>query len=280
VVLKPGVGADQDRAGRAGAANAGEQLIHESRGKANTQRGNLAVTGMEHLAAPATDRHQRVIAELLGVSVGRALLVIAVDLPDEAVDIDHQTLTCRAGALSPRPPQRLVEDMVELAHMPERERPQERPQRRRGHHRMPQHQPGRPGAQHVHVIDAVRAGEHPVHQAHHLTALQRRARSLGIQPHAVVHKLLDTQPLGQGPCQQQTRVGDQTLLIKADCDLIERCGTLDYVRVIVHHSGDLLTGPRLPRTTAEKPCSGGHLNVRVGRNRWHYAVDPGLVDCR
>ena len=129
--------------------------------------------------------------------------------------------------------------MVELADMPERERPQKRPQRRRGHHRVPQHQAGRPGAQHVHVIDAVSAGEHPMHQAHHLAARQRRPRCLGIEPHTVVHQLLDTQPLGQRPRQQQPRVADQTLLIEANRDLIERSGALDYVRVIVHHSGDL-----------------------------------------
>ena len=39
--------------------------------------------------------------------------------------------------------------------------------------------------------------------------------------------------------------------------------------------GQLETGPRLPRTAAEKPCSGGHLRLRPGRNHRHYAVDPG-----
>ena len=161
--------------------------------------------------------------------------------------------------------------------MTERERPQERSQGRRGHHHMPQHQPGRPGAQHVHVIDAVSAGEHPVHQAHHLAARQRRARSPGIEPHTVVHQPLNPQPPGQRPGQQQPRIADQPLLIEPDRDLIEARGSLDNVRAIVHHSGDLLTGPRLPHTTAEKPRSGGQLNVTAGRNHRHYAVDPGLV---
>ena len=115
-----------------------------------------------------------------------------------------------------------------------------------------------------------------MHQAHYLAAWQRRARRLRIEPHAVVHKLLDTQPLGQRPCQKQSRVADEPLLIEANRDLIQCSGALDYVRVIVHHSGDLLTGPRLPHTTAEKPCSGGHLNPTAGRNRAHYAVDPGF----
>jgi len=33
--------------------------------------------------------------------------------------------------------------------------------------------------------------------------------------------------------------------------------------------GDLLTGPRLPYTTAGKPCSGGHLSSVTGRNNSH-----------
>jgi hypothetical protein len=45
-----------------------------------------------------------------------------VDLPDEAVDVDHQTLIARAGAGRPRPAQRLIQDVVKLAHMPERSR--------------------------------------------------------------------------------------------------------------------------------------------------------------
>ena len=57
--------------------------------------------------------------------------------------------------------------------------------------------------------------------------------------------------------------------------LIDGRGALDYVRVIVHHSGDLLTGSPLPHTTADKPCSGGHLSLSPGRNNRHYAVDPG-----
>ena len=59
--------------------------------------------------------------------------------------------------------------------------------------------------------------------------------------------------------------------------LIDGRGALDYVRVSVHHSVDLLTGPRLPHPTAEKPCSGGHLSLSPGRNNRHYAVDPGSV---
>jgi hypothetical protein len=33
---------------------------------------------------------------------------------------------------------------------------------------MPQDQSGAPGAQHIHLILAVRAGEHAMHQRHHL----------------------------------------------------------------------------------------------------------------
>jgi hypothetical protein len=38
---------------------------------------------------------------------------------------------------------------------------------------------------------------------------------------------------------------------------------------------DLLTGPRLPITAAEKPRSGGHSANQTGRTTAHKSVDPG-----
>jgi hypothetical protein len=63
-----------------------------------------------------------VIAKLAGVPVAGALLVIAVDLADEAVDIDHQRQLTRSRAGLPRPRERHVEHVVELADMPKRAR--------------------------------------------------------------------------------------------------------------------------------------------------------------
>jgi hypothetical protein len=130
-----------------------------------------------------------VIPELLGVPVAGALLLLAADLADEAVDIDHQRSLSGAGARLPRPRERDIEDSVELADMPERERTQKRPERGRRHHPVPEDQARAPGSEHVHVIDAVRPGEHPVHQRHHLTARQARSRRPGVEPHRLVHQL-------------------------------------------------------------------------------------------
>ena len=105
------------------------------------------------------------IPALVGVPVAGALLVIAVDLADERIDINDESILARPGTRRPRARQAVSQHPVELADMPERERPQERPQRRRRRHRMPEHRPGLARAQHVAVIDAVRPERHRRHQA-------------------------------------------------------------------------------------------------------------------
>ena len=75
-----------------------------------------------------------------------------------------KSLDGRTGARLPRARERAIENVVELADVPERERAQERPERRWRHHPMPEQQTRGPGAQHVHLIDPVRASKHPVHQ--------------------------------------------------------------------------------------------------------------------
>jgi hypothetical protein len=84
-------------------------------------------------------------------------------------------------------------------------------------------------------------------------------------------------PLGERRGHQQSRVADQPLLIKRDAYRIKVSGAGRYVRCVVHHIGDLLTGPQSPSRLLLKPCSGGHLNLRVGRNRARHAVSPGLA---
>jgi hypothetical protein len=86
---------------------------------------------MKHLACIRPCGEDRVITQKPGVAVGSAPLQTATDLPDETVDIDDQAIPTRTCARAPRPLERLPEQRVELTHMPERERPQERPQRRR-----------------------------------------------------------------------------------------------------------------------------------------------------
>jgi hypothetical protein len=63
---------------------------------------------------------------------------------------------------------------------------------------------------------------------------------------------LDPETLSERCRQQQSRITDQALLIKADRHCIDALGTLNHVRLIMHHMGDPLTGPRLPHTTAIK----------------------------
>ena len=55
------------------------------------------------------------IAAFVGVAEPGALFVAAVDLADEAVDVDDQALIARAGARPPRAGERLGKDAVELA---------------------------------------------------------------------------------------------------------------------------------------------------------------------
>jgi hypothetical protein len=136
--------------------------------------------------------------------------------------------------------------------VPEGERPQKRSQRRRRHHSVAQDQTRAPGSQHVHVIDAVRPGEHPVHQRHHLPARQRRPRQPGIKPHRLIRQFLDPQPIRQRGRHQQARVADQPLLIEPNLHRVEARRAFGNVRAVMHHSGDLLTGPQPPDTTAIK----------------------------
>jgi len=216
-----------------------------------------------------------VIPELLGVPVAGALLLLAADLADEAVDIDHQRSLSGAGARLPRPRERDIEDSVELADMPERERTQKRPERGRRHHPVPEDQARAPGSEHVHVIDAVRPGEHPVHQRHHLTARQARSRRPGVEPHRLVHQLLDPQPLRERRGHQQSGVADEPLLVELHLHRLKARRPRRNVRRVMHHMGDLLVQARRRRIRQLSACSGGHLNLTIGRNGRRYAVDPG-----
>ncbi|MGH2902832.1 MAG: hypothetical protein ACRDK7_04510 [Solirubrobacteraceae bacterium] len=107
-----------------------------------------------------------------------------------------------------------VEHTVELADVPERERPQEGAQCRGCHHPMPQDQAGRPGPEHVHLIDPIGAREHLVQQRHHLPTRQRRAGQPRVKPDRLVHQFLDLQTVRERRGHQQSGVADQSLLIE------------------------------------------------------------------
>ena len=86
---------------------------------------------MQHLPGLSAGRDDRVIPPLVGVPVAGALLPVAIDLTDKAVHIDDESLTTWAGAGRPGPHETVSQHAVELADVPERERAQKRPQRRR-----------------------------------------------------------------------------------------------------------------------------------------------------
>jgi hypothetical protein len=71
-----------------------------------------------------------VIPALVGVPIAGPLLVIAVDLTNELINIHNEPILARSGASRPRALQTVSQHPVELADVPERERPQERPERR------------------------------------------------------------------------------------------------------------------------------------------------------
>jgi hypothetical protein len=180
-----------------------------------------------------------VVAEHARVAVGRALLEIAADLADEAVDVDHQPAVARAGAGLPRARQRLRQQPVELADMPEGERAQKRPQGR-GRGQPAAEQPSRaPGPEHAAVVDAVGAQHHRKQQRHRLASRVGRARPVAPQPHQPGRQGLDSQPLGDRRDQHHPGVRDDPLIIELDLQAVQSDG-----RVTVHHEGGLLTaGP-------------------------------------
>ena len=73
-----------------------------------------------------------------------------------------------------------------------------------------------------------------------------------VKPHRLVHRLLDPEPLGEGRRDQQPGVADQPLLVELDPHRIQTRRPGRNVRTVMHHTGDLLTGPQPPHTTATK----------------------------
>src|SRR5207247_2493497 len=101
LLLKARVGADQDRPARPGATHPGQQLIEEALLAALPVRLPLAVADVQHLGAAGARGEQRLVAELVPVALAGALLLVARDLTDERVDVDHQPLAARTCARRP-----------------------------------------------------------------------------------------------------------------------------------------------------------------------------------
>ncbi len=225
---------------------------------------------MQELAGVRARGEDRVVAARARVAERRALLGVAVHLADEGVDVDDQARLTGAGTGLPRARERLAEHAVELAHVPERERAQERPQRRGRRHPAAQQPARAPRAQQVAVIDRVGAQRHRVDERHHLAPRVARAGPIGAQAHAASDQPLDAQPPSERRGQRDSRVGDQALVVEVHLHVVQSGRP-----VIVHHEGDLLMpGPGCPHSR-RKPCSGGHSSSCVGRNRSTDAVDSG-----
>lgn len=230
------VGAQQLDTGRAGPLDAGDQLIAEALDALLRVRRPLAQPDVQRLARVRARGEDRVIAEQLGVAVAGALLEVAVHLADEAVDVDHQSAVARAGAGQPRPLQRPAQQRVELAHMPERERAQERPQRRGRRQPAAQQSTSATRAQHARVVDAVGAEHHRKQQRHHLATRVGGARPVAAQPHQIARQRLDSQASRERRDEHHAGVRDDPLIVKNDTHAIRSDRP-----VILHHQADLLT---------------------------------------
>ena len=199
------------------------------------------------------------VAALAGVAVRGALLVVAVDLADERVDVDDQPPVAGAGARRPRARERLGEHAVELADVPERERAQERAERRRRRTRCPSTSAVRPDAQHVAVVDAVRARAPSPTPASSPCARVRRPGTLA-EIDALIDQRLDPQPPGQRRRQHDPRVGDRPLIVEDDRDAVQSDRPVNCTMKVTSCAGRDCRNSRFP-------CSGGHSSFTTGQTR-------------
>jgi hypothetical protein len=192
---------------------------------------------MQHLAGVGAGGDQRVVAAHAGVAEPSTLLLAAEHLADERIDIDDRALACRAGACSPRAGERVAQDAVKLADMPEREGTQERPERRWRRNCVAEDLTGSAGAQQIAVVDAVRAQRHRRDQRHHLRARIRRARPVA-EVDCLINECLDPEPISKRRDQHDPRVGDRSLIVELDPNAVQSDRP-----VSMHHEGDLLLQP-------------------------------------
>ena len=156
------------------------------------------------------------IAELFGVSVGGALLVVAIDLTNRGVQIDHQRFSSGTGAEVPHPSQHPRHDGIELADVTKRERPQKRSNRRRCSDFEWQHPTRCSCSQHV---DMINVGSARHHRRYHRQDLAARVRGPGPDP--PIDQRLHTEAGHQRASHDQPGVGYQALMIEGRSDPIE-----------------------------------------------------------
>ena len=176
---------------------------------------------MEDLAGEGPGGQDRVVAELLGVAIGGAMLQLAVDLVDGRIDVDDQAFAL-AWTRPERPDrtERFADHPLELADVAEGEGAQESPERRRCHHPVLEHLCARSGTQHVGVVDVAGPSHHGVDERQDLAARPEPADASG-QLDRGVTELLEPETLGQGGDQHQPGVGHQVGLIKGHRDAVD-----------------------------------------------------------
>jgi hypothetical protein len=218
----------------------------------------------------------------LRAAVGGALLGAPADLADEAVDIDHQPPVARPSAGPPGACQRLAQQPVQLAHVPERTRAQERAQRRRGRDPVTQKPARPPGPEHAAVIDAVRAPKHRVENRHHLAPDVDGARPVPTQPDQLLRERLDTKSSGERCDHHQPGVRHDPLIVENDMHAVQS----DRL-VIVGVEGEprcracarSSARPRPPNQTCPFPSirlSAGHALVASCAGGAHAGRWPGV----
>jgi hypothetical protein len=99
-VPKPRVGPEQLDAGRAGAVDAGDQLVAKALDPLLRVRRTLPKTDVQRFARVGARRENWEVAQQMRIPVGGALLQPPADLPDEAVDIDDRVRELLADALA------------------------------------------------------------------------------------------------------------------------------------------------------------------------------------
>ncbi len=169
---------------------------------------------------PGARGQDRVIAELLRIPVARTTLGLAAHLADGGVEVDDEPTRPRARTEGPGPAKGFAEHPVELADVTEGERPQERSERGRCHHPMPQHRLRGPGAQHVGVVDMGPARRHGVHQGEHL-APRQRAADPAREVDGGIDQALEAEPGHQRGHEQQTGIGHQVRLVEGHLDAVD-----------------------------------------------------------
>ena len=203
-----GVGAHQDLPGHPSPAGGGQRIADQAHRPVRRRRGPAAQPGSDDHRGRllGADRGQlRVQALDPGVSVLGALLGCAEHRLDRVVDVQHHHPVGPGqqipGTTSASPISGPGGDRVELADVPEGEPAQERPQRRGCAH-VVEDLVHAAVAQQVHVVDAVRAGQHPGHQRHHLDpgrAPSTRAPSATRRPDPEDRSGRPTRPPEQAP---------------------------------------------------------------------------------